>query len=44
MDRPVEAVDLLGVEFPYQPGQVLVNVVLKDVLEFGAPVSSSTAT
>ena len=36
MDCPVEAVDLLGVEFPNQFGQVLVDVVLEDVvLELG---------
>ena len=36
MDSPVEAVDLLGAESPYQIGQVLVDVVLEDVvLELG---------
>ena len=36
VDRPVEAVDLLGAEFLYQPGQVITNVVLEDVvLELG---------
>ena len=36
VDRPVEAVDLLGGESPYHPGQVRADVVLEDVvLELG---------
>ena len=36
VDCPVEAVDLLGAESPYQICQVLVDVVIKDVfLELG---------
>ena len=32
VDRPVEAVDLLGGELPYKPGQVVVDVVPEDVV------------